>query len=433
MSQSLLDGCAVGFSARSRAGRHHVRRFRADRCASPTRWSGCARWRASSPGAAPGHGGFFDWDPSDRAPSLELHDNVFRADQRPSFGSLGLPAGADVTLLRQRDRLARPALVPRRGSWLAKCPDTRIVTSATRVDRRGDALEGRSDRRDRRPRDHHHDDGATTTTTTHRRRRRPRRDATGHDDDDAPTTTTTTAPPVGTGSGTCLGTGAKVVAGAQTARYKPDLTSATAVDARTASWPQVDDWPVSITGTGPLCWHGGTITGTYPDTTLWETFHSTGAFNVANPDSIVENVRIHDYGDGIRLREGASHWTVRGADESYLHDDCVENDRLYTGTVTDSLLDGCYVAFSTRPSSSDTTSDGRGHTMTVDHSLVRLQPMPTDLQGPGARARRVLQVGRHRPLTGARRSTTTCSASTSSRTTDRSACPTATRCRARAT
>ena len=111
-------------------------------------------------------------------------------------------------------------------------------------------------------------------------------------------------------------------------------------------------------------------------------FHSTGAFNVANPDSIIERVRVHDYGDGIRLREGASHWTVRAAEESYLHDDCLENDRLYTGTIADSLLDGCYVAFSARPSSSDTTSDGRGHTVTVDRSLVRLQPMPTTYKGP---------------------------------------------------
>jgi hypothetical protein len=173
-----------------------------------------------------------------------------------------------------------------------------------------------------------------------------------------------------------------VVSGAQTARYKPVLTTATAVDARTATWLQVDDWPVSVTGTAPLCFSGGTITGTYPDTTPWSVFHSTGAFNVANPDSVVERLRVHDYGDGIRLREGASHWTVRDVEESYLHDDCVENDRLYTGAITDSLFDGCYVGFSARPESSDTTSDGRGHTISIARSLVRLQPMPTVYKGP---------------------------------------------------
>ena len=131
-----------------------------------------------------------------------------------------------------------------------------------------------------------------------------------------------------------------------------------------------------------MCWNGGSVVGTYPDTTPWDTFHSTGAFNVANPDSIIENLTVHNYGDGIRLRDGATHWTIRAARESYLHDDCIENDRLSTGTVTDSLLDGCYVGMSARPSSSDTTSDGRTHTMTVEGSLVRLQPMPTVYKGP---------------------------------------------------
>jgi hypothetical protein len=191
-----------------------------------------------------------------------------------------------------------------------------------------------------------------------------------------------TPPPPNPTTGTCLGPNAKVVAGAQTTRYKPDLGAATAVDARTASWLQVDDWPISVTGNAPLCWHGGAVTGTYPDSTPWSTFHSTGAFNVANPDSVVEALRIRNYGDGIRLREGATHWTVRDVDLAALHDDCLENDRLATGTVSDALFDGCYVAFSARPSSSDSTSDGRGHTMTIDRSITRLQPMPTVYKGP---------------------------------------------------
>ena len=357
VAQSLLDGCFTGFSARrapsdtSVDGSHHTLRV----SGSLIRLQAMATVPS---GTAPGSGGFFDWDRAGRAPRLDLRNNVFRADRRAGVGTLALPKGYDVTCSGNTIVWRGPGVFPGTASWKAKCPDTRIVTSVavwSDAVTRWKTARGSSAT------------APTPTTTT------------------APTTTTTTSPPPtdpGSPTSACLGPAAKVVGGAQTARYKPELTTAAAVDARTASWTQVDDWPVSVTGTAPLCWHGGSITGTYPDTTLWETFHSTGAFNVANPNSIIERLRIHDYGDGIRLREGASHWTVTGAEESYLHDDCVENDRLYSGTIADSLFDGCYVAFSARPSSSDTTSDGRTHTMTLDRSLVRLQPMPTTYKGP---------------------------------------------------
>ena len=65
---------------------------------------------------------------------------------------------------------------------------------------------------------------------------------------------------------------------------------------------------------------------------------------------------------------------------SFIHDDCIENDQLYTGVVEDSLLDGCYVAFSARPSSGDSV-DGHENTETFRDNVVRLQPMPTVYKG----------------------------------------------------
>ena len=45
-------------------------------------------------GPAPGHGGFFKWDDAaHRSPKLALFNNVFRVDQLPNHGSLGLPDG----------------------------------------------------------------------------------------------------------------------------------------------------------------------------------------------------------------------------------------------------------------------------------------------------------------------------------------------------
>jgi len=51
------------------------------------------------------------------------------------------------------------------------------------------------------------------------------------------------------------------------------------------------------------------------------------------------------------------------------------------GDVDDSFLDGCYVGLSARPSSTDSTSDGRNNTWTVKHTLIWLRPMPTVFKG----------------------------------------------------
>jgi hypothetical protein len=174
----------------------------------------------------------------------------------------------------------------------------------------------------------------------------------------------------------------RTVSGAQDSSYTPTLGSATAVDARKATWVQVADWPVSIEGDASVCWHGGMVRGTYPDTMSWDAFHSTGAVGFANPNSQIEAVRIHNYGDGINVREGASDFVIRGVHETYMHDDCVQNDFLYSGVIEDSLFDGCYVGLSARPTSSNTTSDGRDNTVTLRNSLLRLQPMPTVYDGP---------------------------------------------------
>jgi hypothetical protein len=61
-----------------------------------------------------------------------------------------------------------------------------------------------------------------------------------------------------------------------------------------------------------------------------------------------------------------------------VRDDCIENDHLLSGLVDDSLFDGCYVAFSARPSAEivDSGFDGSGNVWTIQNSLVRLEAMP---------------------------------------------------------
>ena len=144
--------------------------------------------------------------------------------------------------------------------------------------------------------------------------------------------------------------------------------------------PEATNYPVTVhLGTGG-CWFGGLILGTYPWHTPWDVYHRTAAFGVDAPTFSVIGVRIHNYGDGIQVRAGGTNFRVIGVHVSFNHDDCVQNDNLYSGTVTDSFFDGCYVGFSARPSANQ-VAEGRHHTWVISNSLVRLQPMPTVYKG----------------------------------------------------
>jgi hypothetical protein len=175
---------------------------------------------------------------------------------------------------------------------------------------------------------------------------------------------------------------AQRITGAQDDQFTPDVEVPSVVDAAGASWTQVDDWPVSVTGAGALCWDGGTVVGTYPPDTSWDTYHHTGAFGFTNPRSVVAGLRVHNYGDAVNVREGAEDFRIREVHATEIHDDCIQNDFLHSGVVEDSLFDGCFVGISARPTSSNTTSDGRTETMTIRHVLLRLEPMPTVYSGP---------------------------------------------------
>ncbi len=180
----------------------------------------------------------------------------------------------------------------------------------------------------------------------------------------------------------CLNRGGRDVgvSGPQVRRFTDDVLRNELVNAQNALWIQVDNWPVSFSGGSGACWFGGRVLGTYPQTTPWADFHHTGGLNFQNERLTIVGTRIHNYGDGIRARAGARDFRITGVHLSFMHDDCIENDQLYTGTVEDSLLDGCYVAFSARPSSGD-DADGHTNTFTIQHNVVRLKPTPTVYKG----------------------------------------------------
>ena len=186
----------------------------------------------------------------------------------------------------------------------------------------------------------------------------------------------------GSGAAACITGRSQPIAvrGLQMGRFTADIPADSAVDAQSAMWLQVNNWPVSFTGGSGACWLGGQLFGTYPQSTRWDQFHHTGGLNFQNDRMTIVGLRVHNYGDGIRVRAGARDFRISGVHLSFIHDDCIENDQLYTGTVEDSFLDGCYVAFSARPSSGDHV-DGHANTYTIRNNVVRLQAMPTVYKG----------------------------------------------------
>lgn len=180
----------------------------------------------------------------------------------------------------------------------------------------------------------------------------------------------------------CFGDTERSVAirGFRKQRFTTDVRSRQSIDATTALWLQVGNWPIALSGGRGACWYGGRIFGTFPQDTAWDEFHHTGAMSFHNPDLSVVGLRVHNYGDAIDVVSGARNFRIRDAHLSFIHDDCVQNDQLYSGVLEDSFLDGCYVALSARPADGE-HGDGRANTWIVRDSVIRLEPMPTVYKG----------------------------------------------------
>ena len=179
------------------------------------------------------------------------------------------------------------------------------------------------------------------------------------------------------------------LSGNQTTRYDTrsnTLAPSVRVDAVsaswTANWPVQDsfNYPVLLHGGPDICFSGGVIQGNYPDqissdpNATWEYMHGTSAMKVSGENSIIENIRIDNYGDGIGFESNTRNFAIKGTYLSKIRDDCLENDWLNSGLIEDSLFDGCYSAFSARTySGQNPPADGTNNILTINNSLIRLQ------------------------------------------------------------
>ena len=171
----------------------------------------------------------------------------------------------------------------------------------------------------------------------------------------------------------------RTVGGTRTWEYHHvDLSDGTVIDARTARWEGIDPYAVTIGGGSALCLAGGQIQGSWPADTSWKTMHGTAALILDGaPSATVEDLRVDGYGDSVRLIGDSGNFLLRRLHVSYSRDDCIENDWLSSGTVQDSLLDGCYNAFSARTyHGQSNVNGGDGNLWRIENTLVRLQPMP---------------------------------------------------------
>jgi len=163
------------------------------------------------------------------------------------------------------------------------------------------------------------------------------------------------------------------------------LPAGTVIDATDAVWYDVHAYPILLNSPGSICWLGGRVEGNEnQETTPWTIYASRKPISLFSPNSVIQNSRLINYGDAIIIKEGADNFVLRSLYVTDMHDDCVENDQQLAGTIDDSLLDGCYMAFSTRTSSSDTDVDGSGNLYTIKDSLIYVKEMSIGYGGePG--------------------------------------------------
>jgi hypothetical protein len=162
------------------------------------------------------------------------------------------------------------------------------------------------------------------------------------------------------------------------------------IDARGVVWRDVPGHALRLGGTSSLCLSGGHVAGPYPEDAVYEctplhcpggscpepcwAYHLTSGVSVrASAATVVEDVRVSNYGDGISQERTASRsdLTVRRAYLHDLHDDAIENDWGATVRVFDSLLERVFMAFASRQRRS-TNIDARDRVFEVRNNLVQL-------------------------------------------------------------
>lgn len=148
---------------------------------------------------------------------------------------------------------------------------------------------------------------------------------------------------------------------------------------------------VMLDGGDGVCWSGGRIVATSidKDNPIWETWHDLNGFRIGGiKNFIFENLYIRNFGDLLNISDGngkiSDGFVIRDSLLRHAHDDCLQNDKMASGKIINSFLDGCYSGISARMSSSDasgSTINGSGKLLEIENTLMWMQPMTPVYKG----------------------------------------------------
>ena len=197
----------------------------------------------------------------------------------------------------------------------------------------------------------------------------------------------------------CLGsdrTRVQTPRGSFSTGYSPEPEDGTTFLAAESGWrPDLSTYPVNVdNGTARLCWFGGQVFGSIPESMTWEDAHD---YNqpclraVATETLVIDGLRCDNTGDGLRPREtetGAQDvaMLIRDTYLTRIHDDCLENDGIIGGVLQDNLWDGCNTGISERPSEAQGSfAQPSEETLVLDRMMIGLWNTPHE-DGLGANA-----------------------------------------------
>jgi hypothetical protein len=147
------------------------------------------------------------------------------------------------------------------------------------------------------------------------------------------------------------------------------MVSSTVIDARSVDYFGTYSTPMRLEGGSDSCISGGSISGTWPLSTAYSTISDTFGIAVHSSNFLIENYRVHNYGECISVWTNAQGFEVRGAYCTQIRNNLVSDKNSWGGLIEDSLFDGGSNFFNDLGAASAPV----GAVVTIRNNVVRLQ------------------------------------------------------------